>query len=72
MNKFEKDCVKTSIIKLAGLRCTGSPAELASRFGISERTVKRLIKELRDQGVDIYYEYNVVSYLIKKDEIYVV
>ncbi len=72
MNKFEKDCVKTSIIRLANLRCTGSPSDLAIRFGISERTVKRLIKELRDQGVDIYYEYNVVSYLIKKDEFYVV
>ena len=72
MNKFEKDCVKTSIIKLASLRSTGSPSQLASRFGISERTIKRLIKELRDLGVDIYYEYSAVSYVIKKDEIYVV
>jgi biotin operon repressor len=68
MNKFEKDCVKTSIIRLARLRCTGSPLDLAIRFGISERTVKRIIKELRDKGIDISYDYAAISYVIKKDD----
>ncbi len=68
MNKFEKDCFKTSIIKLAGLRCTGSPADLATRFGISERTVKRIIKELRANGLEISYDYAAISYVLKKDD----
>ena len=72
MNKFEKDCVRTSVIKLASLKATGNPSELASRFGISIRTVKRIVKELRDQGINIYFDHASDSYVLKKDDIYVV
>jgi predicted DNA-binding transcriptional regulator YafY len=72
MNKFERTCIKNRIIKLAILEGTGTPADLADRFEISERSVKRLVKELRDEGWDIYYDYNKVSYVTKENVKHVV
>lgn len=72
MNKFERACIKSRIIKLAGLRGTGTPADLAYRFETSERSVKRLVRELRGEGYNIYYDHNCVSYVLRKNEIYVV
>jgi len=67
MNKFEKACIKVRLIKLARLKSTGTPAELASKFEISERSVKRIIKELRIEGAILKYDYNSVSYIISKN-----
>jgi len=72
MNKVEKICIKNRIIKLAILAGTGTPADLADRFEISERTVKRSVRELRQEGWNIYYDYNRVSYVIKKNAKHVV
>jgi DNA-binding Lrp family transcriptional regulator len=65
MNKFEKACIKKRILKLASLKCTGTPADLASKFEISERTVKRIIKEMRDEGSLIRFDYLRSSYVIE-------
>ncbi|MDD3568584.1 MAG: helix-turn-helix domain-containing protein [Bacteroidales bacterium] len=41
---------------------TGSPAELAQRLGISERTVKRYIAQLRQMGADIRFSLHRNTY----------
>jgi predicted DNA-binding transcriptional regulator YafY len=64
MSKPEKACIIERILLLAKLKCTGTPAELASRFDISVRTVKRIIREMKDDGVNIRYDFNCVSYVI--------
>ena len=63
MNKSEKACIKVRILKLAKLRSTGTPAELALKFEISERTIKRIIKELREEGAVVRYDYARMSYV---------
>jgi len=40
----------------------GSPAELAQRLGISERTVKRYIAQLRQMGADIRFSRHRNTY----------
>jgi predicted DNA-binding transcriptional regulator YafY len=64
MNKSEKACIKNRIIKLAGLRCTGTPADLAAKFEMSDRSVKRIIREMREEGCMIEYDYASISYII--------
>jgi len=55
MTRFERENLKVRLIKLIALKCTGSPAELAFMLGVSERTIKRFIKELREDGYDIWF-----------------
>lgn len=55
MTRTEKNNLKVRILRLARLKSTGSPADLASRFDMSERNVKRLIHELRQEGYEIRY-----------------
>jgi hypothetical protein len=68
MNRFEKNCIKGRIIQLAKLRSTGTPAQLAMKFEISERSVKRIINELKQSGNNIRYDYNSVSYVWTENE----
>jgi DNA-binding Lrp family transcriptional regulator len=63
MNKLEKDCIKIRILKLARLKCTGTPADLGEKFEISERSVKRIIREMREEGVNLHFDYARVSYV---------
>jgi len=63
MNKFRKEALKVRLLRLAELRCTGAPADLALRFEISERHVKRLVKEIRDDGTEIWYSQTRRSYI---------
>jgi biotin operon repressor len=63
MNKFQKETMKMRLLKLATLKSTGAPAELALRFEISERSVKRLVKEIRDEGIQIRYSQFRRSYV---------
>jgi hypothetical protein len=67
MNKFNRVTLKMRILKLAVLRCTGAPAELALRFDISERSVKRIVKEIRDEGINITYSPVRRSYVTDKN-----
>lgn len=63
MNKFQKETLKVRLLKLAMLKSTGAPADLALRFEISERSVKRIVKEIRDEGTDIRYSPTRRSYV---------
>jgi DNA-binding Lrp family transcriptional regulator len=67
MNKFEKACIKGRILKLAGLKCTGTPADLATKFEISERSVKRIIKEMREEGNSLRFDYARISYVTEEN-----
>jgi hypothetical protein len=67
MNKFQRQTLKSRLIKLARLKSTGSPADLAFRFEISVRSVKRFVKEIRDEGTDIRYSQSRRSYVTKEE-----
>lgn len=67
MNKFQKETLKVRLLKLASLKSTGAPCELALRFEISERSVKRIVREIRDDGTDIWYSQSRRSYVTDKD-----
>ena len=67
MNKFQKETYKMRLLKLAMLKSTGAPAELALRFEISERSVKRIVKEIREEGTDLRYSQFRRSYVTDKD-----
>ena len=63
MNKFRKETLKVRLLRLAELKCTGAPSDLATRFEISERHVKRIVKEIRDDGTAIWYSQTRRSYV---------
>lgn len=63
MPRFDKQSLKNRLLKLALLKSTGSPADLAFRFEISERSIKRIVSELRREGVNIQYSRSSLSYL---------
>jgi predicted DNA-binding transcriptional regulator YafY len=63
MTRFKKEDLKTRLLKLAALQSTGAPAELAGRFDVSERQVKRMVRELRDTGTKIRYSPVLRSYI---------
>mgnify|MGYP001461184250 FL=1 len=67
MNKFRKETLKVRLLKLAVLKCTGAPADLALRFDISERHVKRIVKEIRDDGTEIRFSQSRRSYVTGED-----
>ena len=67
MNKFQKETLKVRLLKLAMMKSTGAPADLALRFEISERSVKRIVKEIRDEGTDIRYCPTRRSYVTDED-----
>jgi biotin operon repressor len=63
MKKFQKEPIKVRILKLARLKSTGSPAELALTLEISERSVKRFVREIKDAGIAIRYSQFCGSYV---------
>ncbi|MCJ7446402.1 MAG: helix-turn-helix domain-containing protein [Bacteroidales bacterium] len=67
MTRSEKQNLKVRILKLAALKSTGSPADLAVRFEISERSVKRIIREIREEGNEIRYSSARRSYVIGEE-----
>jgi DeoR/GlpR family transcriptional regulator of sugar metabolism len=68
MNKSEKACIKERVLKLAKLKSTGTPADLALKFEISERTIKRIIREMRDEGAVLRYDYSRMSYVMDEGQ----
>ncbi|MDR1542800.1 MAG: DNA-binding protein [Prevotellaceae bacterium] len=46
---------------------TGTPAELAQRFGLSERQMYYLMDELRDCGADIKYSRKKLTFYYDGD-----
>ena len=67
MARFDKENLKVRILKLASMKSTGSPADLANRFEISERSVKRIVKEIREEGKKIRFCQTVQSYVTGVD-----
>jgi biotin operon repressor len=67
MNKLQKQSYKDRIVNLARLKSTGPPADLAFRLEISERSVKRFVKEIREEGTDIWYCQTIMSYVAEKN-----
>jgi hypothetical protein len=64
MNKFQKETLKLRLLKLAALESTGAPNELALRFEISERSIKRIVREIRETGTEIRYCKTRRSYVL--------
>lgn len=50
------------LVKLIEHECTGTPTELSQKLGVSDRTAKRYIAQLRDMGADIKYCSHLNSY----------
>jgi biotin operon repressor len=67
MNKLQKQSSKDRILRLASLKSTGTPAELALRLEISERSVKRFVREIREEGTEIWYCQSRMSYVTEKN-----
>jgi hypothetical protein len=67
MNKLRKETLKVRLLKLAALKSTGAPAELAELLEISDRHVKRLVKEIRDDGTRIWYSQSRRSYVTEEE-----
>jgi biotin operon repressor len=63
MNKLQKQSYKNRIVSLARRKSTGPPADLALRLEISERSVKRFVREIRDEGTEIRYCQIRMSYV---------
>jgi predicted DNA-binding transcriptional regulator YafY len=66
MNKFQKESLKQRLLKLAALKSTGAPNELALRFEISERSIKRMVREIRETGTNIRYSKTRRSYIVEE------
>lgn len=67
MNRENRENLKYRILRLASLKSTGSPGDLAFRFGISVRSVKRIVSEIRGEGYNIRYSQPDGSYIMKSD-----
>ncbi len=52
------------LVLLAQKNSTGSLECLANKFGVSKRTIKRMINVLREKGINIRYNRNIKSYQI--------
>jgi len=67
MKKIERETLKVRILRLADLQCTGSPAELAYRFEVSERSIKRIVSEIRGEGKEIRFSPTRKSYVTGRE-----
>lgn len=64
MNFYEFYKNLNRIQELASRNATGSPKELAKKLNVSERTLYRLVRELKNQGVLIEYCRKINTYWI--------
>ena len=62
MNILELKELLERLVKLIEYECTGTPTELAQQLGVTDRTVKRYISQLRDMGANIKYCSHLNSY----------
>jgi len=69
MTRYEMENIKIRFLKLIVLKSTGRPIDLALRFGISTRTVKRIAREFREAGYRIRFCRNIESYVIVYDHL---
>jgi len=62
MNILKLQELLERLVKLIEHECTGSPTELGQRLGVTDRTAKCYIAQLRDMGADIKYCTHLNSY----------
>jgi len=62
MNILKLQELLEGLVKLIEHECTGSPTELGQRLGVTDRTAKYYIAQLRDMGADIKYCTHLNSY----------
>ncbi|MBN2861735.1 MAG: hypothetical protein JXN62_01145 [Bacteroidales bacterium] len=67
MTRHDRHNIKVRILRLAALRSTGRPADLAYRFDISERSVKRFVREIKQEGNDIRFSPVAGSYVTEEE-----
>ena len=67
--KFIEYFEKLETIKYMAEHCrTGSPRQLATRLNVSERTIERMIRQLRDRGHAIVFDRFRNSYVLREQE----
>ncbi len=59
--KLDKNIIER-LDQLIRLKATGCPADLAKKLNLSERTIYRIIKELKEIGCPISYDNERKSY----------
>ena len=62
MNVLKQQDLLRELVTLIEHERTGTPAELAQRLGVTDRTVKRYIAQLRAMGADISFCSHLNSY----------
>ena len=67
MTRHDRHNIKVRILRLAALRSTGRPADLASRFDISERSIKRFVREIKLEGNEIRFSPVAGSYVTEEE-----
>ncbi len=67
MTRDKRKLIKERLLRLIRMQTTGSPADLAELLEIHERSVKRMVRELRDEGYDIVFWHAGNSYIIRSD-----
>jgi predicted DNA-binding transcriptional regulator YafY len=66
--RFIKYIEKLETIKyLSQCKRTGTPKALASKLDVSERTLQRMVQQLREQGCPILFNRNRGSYEILQE-----
>lgn len=64
MKFYEYQEKLTRIQELAKRNATGCPKELAEKMNVSERTLFRLVQNIKDQGIQIEYCRKINTYFI--------
>ena len=65
--KFMEYMQKLETIKyLSQHKQTGTPQQLASKLHISERTLRRMLEQLRDNGCPVIYNRFRYSYVVEE------
>jgi len=67
MKKLELLRLQKRIIALAKVQNTGHVSVLAYRLSVSNRTLKRMVKQVRDSGIPIYFDHRRGSYRIDEE-----
>ena len=65
MTRDKRQRIKERLLNLIRMQATGTPADLAWLFCISERSVKRLISELRKEGYNIIFLHSANTYIFE-------
>jgi biotin operon repressor len=69
--EFNVICNKLNYLhELISKKATGSPAELAKKLGVTDRTAKSYISQLRKLGAHISYSQSTHSYFYQKPMVF--